>query len=94
MERMKPIIMGQTGHKVEEVNHHVQRNFAPARKKQKLLWHFRWLLLCFVILMNIAGFMMNLSAHALIALNGVSLSLYFLLGQLEAYFDCKSNCTL
>lgn len=94
MERMKPIIMGQTGRKVEEVNQHVQRNFASARKKQKLFWHFRWLLLCFVILMNIAGFMINLSAHALIALNGVSLSLYFLLGQLEAYFDCKSNCTL
>jgi hypothetical protein len=29
----------------------------------------------------------------LIALNGISLSIYFLLGQLEAYFDCKSNCT-
>ena len=94
MERMKPIIMGQTSRKVEEVNHHVQRNFMSAGKKQKLLWHIRWMLLCLVIVMNVVGFMMNLSAHALIAVNGISLSIYFLLGQLEAYFDCKSNCTL
>jgi Flp pilus assembly protein TadB len=93
MERMKPTIMGQTGRKVEEVNY-VQRNFVSAGKKQKLLWHIRWMLLCLVILMNVVGVMMNLSAHALIAVNGISLSLYFLLGQLEAYFDCKSNCTL
>ena len=94
MERMKPIIMGQTSRKVEEVNHHVQRNFVSKGKKQKLLWHIRWVLLCLVILMNVVGFMMNLSAHTLIAVNGISLSIYFLLGQFEAYFDCKSNCTL
>ena len=94
MERMKPIIMGQTSRKVEEVNHHVQRNFVSERKKQKLLWHIRWMLLCLVILMNVIGFMMNLSAQTLIAVNGISLSIYFLLGQFEAYFDCKSNCTL
>ena len=86
--------MGQTARKVEEKTVHIQRNFASAGKKQKLLWHIRWMLLCLVILMNVVGVMMNLSAHALIAANGISLSLYFLLGQLEAYFDCKSNCTL
>ena len=94
MERMKPIIMGQTSRKVKEVNHHVQRNFVSEGKKQKLLWHIRWMLLCLVILMNVVGFIMDLSAHTLIAVNGSSLSIYFLLGQFEAYFDCKSNCTL
>ena len=86
--------MGQTGRKVEEVNRYGQRNFVSEGKKQKLLWHIRWMLLCLVILMNVVGFMMNLSAHTLIAVNGISLSIYFLLGQFEAYFDCKSNCTL
>ena len=94
MERGRPTKMDQTGRKVEEIKHYVQRDFKSARKKQKLLWHIRWILLCLVIVMNVVGFMMNLSAHALIAVNGISLSLYFLLGQLEAYFDCKSNCTL
>ena len=88
MERMKPIIMGQTSRKVKEVNHYVQRNFVSEGKKQKLLWHISWMLLCLVILMNVVGFMMNLSAHTLIAVNGISLSIYFLLGQFEAYFDC------
>ena len=41
--------MGQTGRKVEEMNHHVQRDFMSARKKQKLLWHIRWMLLCLVV---------------------------------------------
>ena len=65
MERMKPTKMDQTGRKVEEVNHYVQRDFASAGKKQKLLWHIRWMLLCLVILMNVVGFMMNLSAHSI-----------------------------
>ena len=47
--------MGETSRKVEEVNHHVQRNFVSKGKKQKLLWHIRWMLLCLVILMNVAG---------------------------------------
>ena len=93
MERMKPI-MGQTGRKIEEVNIIYREILCLREKRQKLLWHIRWMLLCLVILMNVVGFMMNLSAHALIAVNGISLSIYFLLGQLEAYFDCKSNCTL
>ena len=86
--------MGQISSKMEKTNHQVQRNIMSARKKQKLLWHIRWVLLCLVVFMNVVGFMMNLSAPALITINGISLSVYFLLGQLEAYFDCKSNCTL
>ena len=86
--------MGQTARKVEEMNDHVQRDVVSAGKKQKLLWHIRWILLCLVVVMNVVGFMVNLSAHALIAVNGISLSIYFLLGQLEAYFNCKSSCTL
>ena len=49
MERVRPTIMGQTGRKVEEIKHYVQRNFMSAGKKQKLLWHIRWMLLCLVI---------------------------------------------
>ena len=94
MERGRPTKMDQPGRKVEEIKHYVQRDFTSARKKQKLLWHIRWILLCLVIVMNVVGFMMNLSAQALIVVNGISLSIYFLLGQFEAYFDCKSNCTL
>ena len=69
--------MDQISSKVEKTNHHVQRNFMSARKKQKLLWHIRWILLCLVVFMNVVGFMMNLSAHALIAVNGISLSSIF-----------------
>ena len=94
MERGRPTKMDQTGRKVEEIKHYVQRDFMSARKKQKLLWHIRWILLCLVIVMNVVGFVMNLSAQALIVVNGISLSIYFLLGQLEGYFDCKSNCAL
>ena len=36
MERVRPTIMGQTGRKVEEIKHYVQRDFTSARKKQKL----------------------------------------------------------
>ncbi|WP_394236859.1 hypothetical protein [Niallia oryzisoli] len=64
----------------------------PARKIQKVIWHIRWMLLCIIILFNMVGLICSLSLVVVLATDSISFSIYFLLGQLDGYFDCKSNC--
>ena len=62
---------------------------------QKILWHIRWIVLSLLTLLNAIGLIMNsLLVPFFLAINGIGFSLYFLLGQLEGYFECKSNCRI
>lgn len=65
-----------------------------AHSMQKILWHVRWLVLSLLIIFNAIGLMISLLVPLLLATNGIGFSLYFLLRQLEGYFQCKSNCGL
>ena len=65
-----------------------------AQTLQKILWHIRWVVLSLLILLNAIGLMNSLLVPFFLAINGIGFSLYFLLGQLEGYFECKSNCGL
>ena len=65
-----------------------------ARAIQKILWHIRWIVLSLLILLNAIGLMNSLPVPVFLAINGIGFSLYFLLGQLEGYFECKSNCRI
>ena len=81
--------MSQSIEKIQQANS-VQRQ--KARMMQKILWHIRWILLIVFIIFNAIGLMTAISVHYFLAVNGIGLCLYLLLGQLEGYFDCKSNC--
>ncbi|MBM4762967.1 hypothetical protein [Bacillus sp. B15-48] len=65
-----------------------------ARTCQRVIWHVQWILLIIVMLFNIIGWMNGLETHVFIGVNGFSFALYFLLGQLEGYYECKSNCQI
>lgn len=70
----------------------MNREFAT--KVQKVIWHSRWGLLLILIIMNIYAFFSELTAVRSISMNGFCLALYFLLAQVEGYFECKSQCDL
>jgi archaellum biogenesis protein FlaJ (TadC family) len=63
-----------------------------AHTMQKVLWHSRWIALSILIVLNAMGLMNSLSISFFLASNGIGFCLYFLLGQLEGYYECKSNC--
>ena len=65
-----------------------------ARAIQKILWHIRWIILSILIILNALGLMNSLLVPFFLSMNGIGFSLYFLLGQLEGYFECKSNCRI
>ncbi|WP_338471718.1 hypothetical protein R4Z10_02805 [Niallia sp. XMNu-256] len=65
-----------------------------ARSMQKILWHVRWVVLSLLIIFNAIGLMNDLLVPFFLAINGIGFSFYFLLGQLEGYFECKSNCRI
>jgi hypothetical protein len=65
-----------------------------AGKCQKVIWHLRWILLMFLMAFNVYEFINKLDLHLFLSVNGFSFALYLLLGQLEGYFACKSNCRL
>lgn len=63
-----------------------------ARKCQKVIWHLRWILLIVVMIFNVYGFFNRQQFYVYVSVNVFSFALYFLLGQLDGYFECKSNC--
>ena len=65
-----------------------------AHTMQKILWHIRWIILSILIILNAIGLMNSLLVPFFLAINGIGFSLYFLLRQLEGYFECKSNCRI
>lgn len=65
-----------------------------ARSMQKILWHIRWIVLSILIILNVIGLISSQFGSFFLAINGIGFSLYFLIGQLEGYFECKSNCSL
>ncbi len=65
-----------------------------AHTMQKVLWHVRWMVLSLLIIFNAIGLMNSLLVPFFLGMNGIGFSLYFLLGQLEGYFECKSSCRI
>jgi hypothetical protein len=83
--------MNQPIHKIGQAKS-IQRQ--KARSMQKILWHIRWIVLSLLIIFNAIGLMHSLLVSILLATNGIGFSLYFLLGHLEGYFQCKLNCKI
>jgi hypothetical protein len=63
-----------------------------ARKMQKLLWHTRWILLVGIMLYNLYSFFSTLNLELYLRVHGFGFALYFCLGLLERYFECKGSC--
>ena len=59
---------------------------------QKILWHIRWIVLSLVILFNFIGLINPIPVRFLLAIDGMGICVYLLLGQLEGYYECKINC--
>ena len=92
MERKVKSKMNQPIQKIGQAKS-IQRQ--KAHTMQKVLWHVRWIVLSLLIIFNAIGLIMNsLLVPFFLAINGIGFSLYFLLGQLEGYFECKSNCRI
>lgn len=91
MERKVKSKMNQPIQKIGQAKS-IQRQ--KARSMQKVLWHVRWIVLSILIIFNTIGLMHSLLVPFFLGINGIGFSLYFLLGQLEGYFECKSNCRI
>jgi ABC-type multidrug transport system permease subunit len=63
-----------------------------ARKMQKLLWHTRWLLLVGIMLYNFYSFFSTLHLDQYLCVHGFGFAMYFFLGLLAGYFECKGSC--
>ena len=61
---------------------------------QKIIWHIRWVLLIGLMIFNAFCFYRAIEIESSLPANGFVFALYFLLGQLEGYFECKSSCKI
>ena len=67
-------------------------NVRTAKKMQKIIWHLRWILLAGIILYDIFSCYSSFQIQLFLRLHGISFALFFILGLLEDYFECKGSC--
>lgn len=63
-----------------------------ARKMQKVLWHIRWVLLAGIIIYDVLSYSSPLLLEKFLRIHAIAFAVYFLLGLLEGYFECKGSC--
>lgn len=63
-----------------------------AKMLQKTFWHIRWVLLAGIMLYNIFCFFTSFELARFLPVHGFVFALYFFLGLLEDYFNCKGSC--
>jgi hypothetical protein len=65
-----------------------------AKTGQRILWHTRGILLTGLLLYNLYAYIISFQQTLYIQLHGVIIVLYFMLGLLEDYLECKTNCKI
>lgn len=65
-----------------------------AKNIQRGLWHLRWMLLIGFIGFNLYSLLVTFKLSYFLPINGVTIGFYFLMGMMEAYYECKSNCRI
>ena len=92
---MERKVKSKMNHPIQKIGQAKSIQHQKAHTVQKVLWHVRWIVLSLLIIFNAIGLIMNsLLVSFFLTTNGIGFSLYFLLRQLEGYFECKSNCRI
>jgi hypothetical protein len=64
------------------------------KRVQKILWHFRWMLLTGLMVYNLYSFIVSFKLSSFLPVHGFIFALYFFLGLLEDYLECKISCKI
>ncbi|WP_318505568.1 hypothetical protein [Bacillus sp. T3] len=65
-----------------------------AVKWQKIVWHFRWMLLLLLMIYNLYFFFTAFQLDKWLMVHGFLLAFYVFLGLWENYFTCISSCSI